>query len=223
MKNQNIHYYAIALLFLAAIIPTNYLKAQSEFGVKGGINYFNIIRSGASSNLDLSFKDGLTTGIFYNTGKLWGPLGLQTELLYQMKGSDVEIDHVTYGYSPYGDPSTNLTVDIPVSSHTIEQLHYLSLPILATFSTARFLDFYAGPELGYLIGMNTKRAESGNLNHFSFGASVGAKLKLCTSTSLDFRYSFDFTNYDNEGNSSYSSKYRNHGFTITIQQTLFTK
>ena len=223
MKNQNIHYYAIALLFLAAITSVNSLKAQSEYGLKGGINYFNIIRSGASSNLDLNWKDGLTTGIFYNTGKLWGPLGFQTELLYQMKGSDIEIDHVTYGYSPYGEPSTNLTVNIPVSSHTIERLHYLNLPLLATISAAKFLDFYAGPELGYLIGMNTKRMESGNLNRFSFGASVGAKLKLCTSTSLDFRYSYDFTNYDDAGVSGYSDKYRNHGFAITIQQTVFRK
>jgi opacity protein-like surface antigen len=140
-----------------------------------------------------------------------------------MKGADVEIDHVTYGYSPYGEPSTNLTVDVPVSSHTIERLHYLNLPVLATVSTARFFDFYAGPELGYLIGMNTKRMESGNLNRFSFGASVGAKLKLCTNTGLDFRYSYDFTNYDDAGNSSYSDKQKNHGFAITIQQTLFTR
>ncbi|HSM48584.1 MAG TPA: hypothetical protein VK872_12260, partial [Draconibacterium sp.] len=109
MKYQNIHYYAIAFLFLVAIIPVNSLKAQSEFGVKGGINYFNIIRSGASSNLDLKWKDGLTTGIFYNTGKLWGPLGFQTELLYQMKGADVEIQNVTYGYSPYGNSSEIVT------------------------------------------------------------------------------------------------------------------
>jgi opacity protein-like surface antigen len=223
MKYQNIHYYAIAFLFLVAIIPVNSLKAQSEFGVKGGINYFNIIRSGASSNLDLKWKDGLTTGIFYNTGKLWGPLGFQTELLYQMKGADIEIQNLTYGYSPYGEPSTNLTTEIPVSSCTSERLHYLNLPVLATISTTKFLDFYAGPELGYLIGMNTKRMETDNLNRFSFGASVGAKLKLCTNTSLDFRYSYDFTNYDDAGVSGYSDKYKNQGFAITIQQTLFRK
>lgn len=152
-----------------------------------------------------------------------GPLGFQTELLYQMKGTDIEIQNVTYGYSPYGEPSTNLTAEIPVSSHTIERLHYLNLPILATVSTAKLLDFYAGPELGYLIGMNTKRMETDNLNRFSFGASFGAKLKLCTSTSLDFRYSYDFTNYDDQGSAGYSSKLKNNGFAITIQQTLFKK
>jgi hypothetical protein len=65
--------------------------------------------------------------------------------------------------------------------------------------------------------------ETGNLNRFSFGSSVGAKLKLCTSTNLDFRYSFDFTNYDDSGSPGYPSKYKNHGFAITIQQTLFKK
>jgi hypothetical protein len=222
MKYQNIHYYAIAFFLFVAIIPINSLKAQSEFGVKGGINYFNVKRSGASSNLDLKWKDGLTTGIFYNTGKLWGPLGFQTELLYQMKGADVGIQNVTYGYSQYGNSSEIVTVEIP-SSTTTERLHYLNLPVLATISTTKFLDFYAGPELGYLIGMNTKRMETDNLNRFSFGASVGAKLKLCTNTGLDFRYSYDFTKYDDTGVSGYSDKYKNHGFAITIQQTLFRK
>ena len=222
MKYQNIHNYAIAFLFIVASFSAKSLKAQNEFGLKGGINYFNIIKSGASSNVNYFWKDGFTTGIFYNTGKLWGPLGFQTELLYQMKGADIEIQNVTYGYSPYGNSSEIITVEIP-SSSTNERLHYLNLPVLATISTAKFLDFYAGPELGYLIGMNTKRKETGNLNRFSFGASVGAKLKLCTSSSLDFRYSLDFTNYDDAGSSSYPSKYKNHGFAFTIHQTLFKK
>ena len=224
MKNQNINSYVIAFLFLVTIIPVNSLKAQSEFGLKGGINYFNIIESsGALSNLDFKWKDGLTTGIFYNTGKLWGPLGFQAELLYQMKGADIEIQHLTYGYTPYGEPITNPTTQLSVSSSTSERLHYLNLPVLATISTAKFLDFYAGPELGYLVGINTKRMETDNLSRFSFGASVGAKLKLCTSTSIDFRYSYDFTNYDDQGSAGYSSKLKNNGFAITIQQTLFNK
>jgi opacity protein-like surface antigen len=211
------------LLFTAAY-PLKSLKAQSEFGVKGGINYFNIIESsGALSNFDYLWKDGLTTGIFYNTGKLWGPLGFQTELLYQMKGADGEMQNLTYGYTPYGEGFTISITQSPGSTHTSERLHYLNLPVLATISTAKFLDFYIGPELGYLVGMNTKRMETDNLTRFSFGASVGAKLKLCTSTSLDFRYSYDFTNYDDQGSAGYSSKLKNHGFAITIQQTLFNK
>lgn len=71
MEFQPIYISALLLLFIAAY-PVKSVTAQSEFGLKGGINYFNIIRSGASSNLDLKWKDGLTTGIFYNTGKLWG-------------------------------------------------------------------------------------------------------------------------------------------------------
>ncbi len=218
------HIFAVALAVLMLPLLAQTLRAQSEFGVKGGINYFKVIRSGPSSNLEFKWKDGLSTGVFYNSGKLWGPLGIQAELLYQMKGSDILLHDYSYGY-PYGYTiyESGEIVQAKGPSYSSDRLHYLNLPILINVSTGKLFDFYAGPELGYLISDKTQRMGTGNLNKFSVGMSAGAKLKLCTNTSLDFRYSYDFSNYDSEGVQSYSSNYKNQGFIISIQQTLFRK
>lgn len=211
-----------SLIIVLCILSAYSVKAQSEFGVKGGINYFNIKKGGLNSNLNFEWKDGLTTGIFYNSGQLWGPIGFQAELLYQMKGADVEIENISSeSFSPYGYSTTSSTNESSNYYHTKERLHYLSFPLLATFSTTKFLDFYAGPELNYLLDKNSNRIETDNLNRLSFGLSAGAKVKLAENTSIDFRYSVDLNHYDNLGNESNPVKLRNHGFAITIQQTLF--
>lgn len=212
----------VAIFILLTATASKQATSQSEIGIKGGINYFNIQPGELNSNVDFKWKDGLSTGIFYNTGKLWGPIGFQAELLYQMKGADIEIENLPSGaYSPYGYPQTESTNEPSNYYNTSERLHYLSLPLLATFSTTKFLDIYAGPELNYLLDKNTTRMETDNLNRFTFGLSTGAKFKLGENTGLDFRYSFDLSHYDNMGSTSNPANLKNNGFAITVQQTLF--
>ena len=105
-------------LFVVSLLNTQSASAQSEFGVKGGIIYSNIYKSGPKSNLDFDFKDGLSAGIFYKRN-LAGNFGFQSELLYQQKGADVKIEPIDgtlgSGYSPYSGEVNSGSVSIPYS------------------------------------------------------------------------------------------------------------
>ena len=210
------------LLFAVSLLNTQSVKAQDEFGLKGGIIYSNIYRSGPKSNVDFDFKDGLSAGIFYKRN-LSGKFGFQSEILYQQKGAEVTITPIDgslgSGYSPYANEGNSGSVSIPYS--TKEKLHYLSLPLLVSFKPANFLELFAGPEINYLFSMNSNRLKTDNLNRFSPGISAGARFNLGKNTALDFRYSFDLIHYDNMGDSTHPAKLKTNSFAITLQQSLF--
>jgi hypothetical protein len=201
------------LLFQAA-------KAQTEYGVKGGILFSDINRSGLTSNLSFERQEGLSIGAFYKKSKLLGPVGLQGEIMYQLKGAEVFIKEITTGSYGYGYDA-NLTV--PLYYRNQEKLHYLSVPLLLTVPATKFLELYAGSELNYLVSKESNRVESGKLNRISLAASAGANFKLGESTRLDFRYTHDLTPYDNMGDNLNPAKLKNYGFSVTVQQTLFRK
>ncbi|MGC9353910.1 MAG: outer membrane beta-barrel protein, partial [Mariniphaga sp.] len=100
-----------------------------------------------------------------------------------------------------------------------EHYHYLSLPVLLTVTPVKFLDIYAGPELGYLLSFSENRMVTGDLNRFSAGLATGLALKLSKNTKLDFRYSSDFTTLYDMG----STNLKNQAFSFSVQQALFKK
>ena len=59
--------------------------AQSEYGLKGGILFSNIDRSGPNSNLSFKRQEGLSFGAFYKQKNLVSIIGFQGEILYQLK------------------------------------------------------------------------------------------------------------------------------------------
>ncbi len=63
MKQQ--HIFALALAILTFQLFTKTLKAQSEFGIKGGILFSNIHAIDNNSNFEFEKKDGLTIGAVY--------------------------------------------------------------------------------------------------------------------------------------------------------------
>lgn len=225
MKYQNIHYYAIAFLFLVAIIPVNSLKAQSEFGVKGGALYTGFNKTNVGSMFSFEKKNGVELGMFYKINNLLGPIGLQTELLYQLKGSNLDIQYscptnletgeYNYGRAGYGYSNGKL------SPHTTltQNLHYISLPVLLTVTPIKFLDIFAGPQLGYLAGTSGDRIKTSDYERVSAGITGGVALKLGINTKLDFRYSRDFTTSYDMG----QTNLKNQNFSISVQQTLFRK
>lgn len=217
MKN----YYSITLAVFCLFFVSIDSKAQTkaEFGLKGGILFSNIHAIDNNSNFEFEKKDGLTLGMFYKKSDLLGPLGFQTELLYQMKGANVFME--LYDILPDQGQGSNIELT-GAYYRDKEQLHYLTIPLLLTVRTAKFLDFYAGPEFGYLLSYKSKRQETGEMNRFSVGVAVGATLKICEKTHLDFRFSSDFTSYD-KLNKYNSTELKNYGFGITIHQTLTRK
>lgn len=222
MKKSILIPVSFILLFVFSLSIAQSATAQDEFGLKGGIIYSNIYRSGPKSNVDFDFKDGLSAGIFYKRN-LSERFGFQSELLYQQKGADVKIEPIDGslggGYSPYSGEVNSASVSIPYSTN--EKLHYLSLPLLISFKPANFIELFAGPELNYLFSMSSDRLKTDKLNRFSPGISAGAKFKLGKNTALDFRYSFDLNHYDNMGDATYPAKLKTNSFSVALQQSLF--
>jgi hypothetical protein len=222
MKKLNPQVTVLLLFLLFGLISSQTVKAQSEFGIKGGILFSNINALNNNSNVDFANKNGFSAGLFYNKKDLLGPVGFQTELLYQLKGANYFIEKFEsinpndYPYDEYIQ-----LLNAPKSYYrSDETLHYLTMPLLVTLRTTKFLNIYAGPELGYLFSFKSSRENTGEMNRFSAGMAAGAMLKISDKTSLDFRYSTDFTPFDKLGKNT-STDLKNYGFLITIQQTLF--
>ena len=235
MKYQNIYCYAIAFQFLVAIIPANSLQAQSEFGLKGGALYSGIKLGNENSLFDFQNSSGFSLGAFYRKNNLIGPIGLQMELLYQMKGANIYLqqpyvsipkygeNHPGYGYYRKGSYLHTLA---PVywDRHQ-ERYHYFSLPILITFQPAKFLDVYSGVELGYMFTKSVVYTSShnllilGDLNKFSASWIAGAKVRFGDNTKLDFRYSSNLIPLYEMRNTDI----KDHSFSISIEQSLWRK
>jgi opacity protein-like surface antigen len=237
MKHQNIHCYAIAFLLLVAIIPANSLKAQSEFGIKGGALYSGLKLGEESYMFDFQNSSGFSLGAFYTKNNLVGPIGLQMELLYQMKGANIYIQQpsiptpgngeteIAYWFQYYRKRSI-LASTAPVTwDRHQERYHYFSLPILLTFQPAKFLDIYSGVELGYMFAKTN--IYSSNLNHLMLGEPnrfsaswvAGAKVRLGDKTKLDFRYSGNLVPLYEIRNTDI----KDHSFSISIEQSLWRK
>lgn len=210
------------LLFSFSMLLPGEIPAQSEFGVKGGILFSTINATDNNSNLEIHKHDGVVLGAFYKKQKILGPLGVQTEILYQQKGADFFIENTDFNENGYNQDILSM-INSPTSFYRVnEKLHYVSVPLMLDVNTTKFLDIYAGPEIGYLISQKTDREETDELSRFSAGVVMGATLRLCENSHLDFRYSTDFTAFDKLGRGS-SVEMKNRGFTITLRQTITIK
>ena len=229
MKQKHIFTLALVVLMLPLFAPT--LKAQSEFGVKGGTLYTGFNKTDVGSIFSFEKKNGFELGVFHKLNNLLGPIGLQTELLYQLKGTNLNIRHFCPtgsetnssgyeyeyggGYGGYGYSNGQLDPHITQTKN----LHYVSLPILLTITPVKFLDIFAGPQLGYLVGTSGDMIKTSEYEKFSAGLAGGVALNLGVNTKLDFRYSRDLTSTYDMG----QTNLKNQSFSISVQQTLFRK
>ncbi len=220
---KNLPKLLLTLPFFLGILLFHPANAQDEFGIKGGILFSNVNAVNNNSNVDFENKNGFTFGAFYKRD-LFGPLSLQTELLYELKGTNYFIEkNEFYDPNDYSFEEYTQLLNEPKSYYKDkDHYHYLTLPVLLTLRTTKFLDIYAGPQLGYLISSKRNWEETGNLNRFSVGFAAGAGLTLSDKTRIDFRYSSDLTRFDTLDKSS-SIDLKNYGFSVSIQQTLFRK
>ncbi len=222
METKKLQFISALPLFFLLAFSVNNLKAQSEFGIKGGVNYFGLNDKISSSVFDFEMRSGATFGVFYKQHHLLGPVGLQVELLYQQKGGNYYIQHFDYpesgegvylGYYGYENPYRGYWIRKP------QRYHYFTLPVLLTVSPVKFLDIYAGPEIGYLFANSSAPYTEWKPSRFSAGLAAGAALKIDKNTKLDIRYSRDLTRIADFGDTDI----KNYGWAFTVQRTLFRK
>lgn len=222
MKNQKNQISVLLLLCIFASYPCKLLKAQTEFGVKGGALYTGINKDIQSLVFDFDMRGGVTFGAFYKVHNLLGPVGLQAELLYQLKGGNFYIEHTSNeDLNNDGIPDNWGYFDV-YNRYWMRKpqiYHYLSLPLLLTWSPVEFMDIYAGPEIGYMIANSSKGFQMWEPEKFSCGISAGVALKIDENTKLDIRYSNDLTKLHDFGDTDI----KNYGWAFTVQRTLFRK
>ncbi len=113
------------LLFIL-VSSFEYIQAQTQFGVKAGINYVNniAINTPDGSNGDNKYRFGYHAG-FFGQIDLSDKFAVRPELLFSNKGYSFE------GVQPSGDGSLHL--------------NYIISPLMAHYKVIDQLSFLAGP------------------------------------------------------------------------------
>jgi len=227
MKNQNLQTLIVIFVLFLGISSSHTLKAQSEFGIKGGALYSGFKPTHYFNSLNFDTHSGFELGLFYRMPKILGPIGFQTEFLYQLKGAHVNVFTSDYGYgSPYANGGNVSNTggygyygDNSSWVMDKQKYHYFTIPVLLTVSPLKFFDIYGGVEFGYMFAESKDRLRYIENNKFSTGLALGAALKLGDNTKLDFRYSSDLTPFFEVGD----AKLKSRSFSVSVQQTLFRK
>jgi hypothetical protein len=121
----------ISVSLILAVSSANYLKAQTEIGIKGGVNF--------SSVTDLNGKDRVSGhgGIFLHSelNRHWC---IQPELLYSAQGEKSFTEN-------------GVKNDL--------NLNYLQLPVMFQYFATKSFYIEAGPQVGYLLQANRESSE----------------------------------------------------------------
>lgn len=141
----------LCLVFIICIPAVAH--AQTEFGIKAGMNLSDVVMTNyidpdVESALDL--KLGLHAG-GYVSGAVSERVGISGELLYSDKG---------------------------VKGVSNIHLHYVTIPILAQYRLTDHLSGELGPEPGYLFSARSNHGSVSNTYNNKFDLSLDAGLRL---------------------------------------------
>lgn len=196
------------LLILAiCALPVISANAQS-FGIKGGANFANIIKTG-DDDFKTEFNTGFNAGVFLDI-PIIGGLSFSPEVMYSQKG------YKTSGTSILGGPN-----EYSVTTNFVE------IPVLAKLNATNRFNIVLGPQVSFLTAttekftqgsdsyQNTIREENENLKKSLFGGVVGIGLGLTDKLSLNGRYALDFQK-NNEDGSNETPVYKNQVYQVSL-------
>lgn len=157
-----------------------------SWGLKGGVNAATLYGDAVD---DAETRAGFNGGIYLNY-KFAGPWALQPEVLFSMKGADLD-NGIT------GQPGS-----------TEYELAYLEIPVLVKYyipaGTMLKPNLYAGPEVGFnLYGDANGSDIDDSMEDAEFGLAFGGGLDfvvgsaptdLIRTVGLDLRYTLGLTN-----------------------------
>lgn len=193
------------ILFLAVgLLVAGAVNAQIKFGVKGGLDVSNIIKTD-DPNFTTSYKTGFNAGVTLEA-HLVGPLSIAPELLYAQKGYSAQ---TTFG-------------------EFNQRTEFIDIPILAKFKVAEGFNFLVGPQISFLTSttntysngfstsvQKTYEDDATKFRKALIDGAVGVSFDLSKSIDLHARYTLDLQkNYDN--GTSQTPEYRNQVFQIGL-------
>jgi hypothetical protein len=196
-----------AIILAIAVFIAGAANAQ-QFGIKGGANFANIIKTG-DENFNTELKTGFNAGIFVEI-PIVSVLSIAPELMFSQKGYKTSGTSLLFGANEYS-VTTN----------------FIEVPILAKFNATNKFSIVVGPQVSFLTATtekftqgsdtykNTIREENDNLKKSLFGGVGGINIGLSESLSLHGRYAIDFQK-NNENGTSETPLYKNQVFQASL-------
>ena len=172
------------LVLIALMAFTVTVSSAQEFGVKGGLNLYNV---NADNDDETDLKPGIHLGVLAHI-HMSDQFALQPELVYSMQGAKGESD---------GN-------DIRVN------MNYVNIPLMFQYMFDNGFRLQAGPQLGFLASAKAK--SDGNsvdikdgYNTIEFGIPFGVGYISPSGFGVDARYHLGLSNiHENNDSKAYN-------------------
>ncbi len=182
----------VLTMMLFIFSTTSY--SQIKYGLKAGLNVANANFEEGSYSISSDSRMGAVVGAFVNV-RLTEDFGIQPELLYSMKGTEISDFDATY------------------------KLAYLSVPVMAKYYFGG-LNLQAGPMFDFLLSAKEEYdGEEDDIKEYLKGMDLGLGFGLGYDLPLglifDARYMMGLSNI-NDDNESEDLDIKTKGFQITV-------
>lgn len=179
-------------------------RSNVSLGLKAGASLAGLVGADVPSSYNGLF--GFQAGVFANIG-LTNMVAFQPELLYSQKGTEISLTGS--------------------SDKARLRLHYVDVP-LAFHVNANGLFFEAGPQVGFLVGAQSKIGSAStnvkdSYNSVDFGYLAGLGYQRKTGLGVGLRYNGGFTNTSKAvdfGSTTYQARARNSVFQLYLSYSL---
>lgn len=196
------------IVFLSiALLMAGLANAQVNAGIKAGINFSNIIKTG-DDDFSTDFKTGFHAGLFVDIN-LVDRLSFMPEIMFSQKG-----------YKADGTSLLGGAYDYTLTSNFVE------LPLLLKVNAAPGFSIHIGPQFSFLASTtenfkqgsdeykSTVREDNDNLKKNIFGGVAGIDISGQT-VGISAGYALDFKK-NNEDGSSDIPVYKNQVFQLGL-------
>lgn len=195
------------IILAISVLITGAVNAQT-FGVKGGLNFSNIIKTG-DKDFNTEFKTGFNAGLFVEI-PIVSSFAFAPELMFSQKGYKTSGTSLLWGANEYS-VTTN----------------FIEVPILAKIKASDKFSIVAGPQVSFLTSttetfkqgsesyQNTIREENDRLKKSLFGGVVGVGIDVTEKVSLNGRYALDFQK-NNENGTTETPRYKNQVYQVSL-------
>lgn len=179
-----------------ALLVAGKVSAQDSkglnFGIKGGVNFSNIIKTD-DSDFKTDYNTGFNAGLYVSI-PIVDRLSFQPELMFSQKG--------------YKSERTGILGDGTLTQTT----NWIEVPILAKISPVAGFNIVLGPQVSFLTKTNTKyegtftsaqqttyEDDADKFKKSIVGGVLGAGVDLTKNLSLNARYALDFQKNNEDG------------------------
>lgn len=154
----------VVLILFLLMFQTSHSQSV-KFGVKAGSNYANTTGSEIKTEAITNYHAGLVAEISVAKG-----FAIQPELIYSTQGSTYKT----------------------VNKDIMNELGYITIPIMVKINLSNNFSLELGPQAGFLLSEKNK-FDAENTDTFDFTANAGLGLKITKSLFAQARYGLGLT------------------------------